>query len=204
MAKQAYFVHEPEAGPLSGTLVVLWHGAGGDVDQQHIRALAKALPARGATVVRARFRYRVAGKRAPDRMPKLIESAKERLAQLEGKLGKFERVVLGGRSMGGRMTTMLAAEGFPVDGLILLSYPLHPAGKKDKLRDAHLPEVKAPMLFVQGSKDALCDLELLRPVLAKLPKKRVTLDVFDGGDHGMRRIPEEDITAAVVRWIEKL
>lgn len=202
MAKKAYFVHGGGEGPLAGARVVLWHGAGGDVDQSHIRSLAKTLPARGATVVRARFPYRVAGKRAPDRMPKLIESARALLTELDEELGAPQKLFLGGRSMGGRMTTMLAAEGFAVDGLILLSYPLHPAGNREKLRDAHLSSVEARMLFVQGDKDALCDLELLRPILAKLPKGRATLEVFDGADHGFRRVPEADVDAAVVRWLE--
>lgn len=202
MTKREYFVHEAGAGPLEGTLVVLWHGAGGDVDQAHIVSLAKALPALGATVVRARFPYRVAGKRAPDRMPKLLDAAKATLERVRADIDA-DKLILGGRSMGGRMTTMLAAEGYAVDGLILLSYPLHPAGKKDKLRDEHLPKVEAPMLFVQGDRDALCDLALLHPVLARLGE-RATLEVFERGDHGFAKVPTEAVDEVVVRWLKAL
>lgn len=182
-------------------LVILWHGAGGDVDQAHIVGLAKSLPELGATVARARFPYRAAGKKAPDRMPKLIESAKSTIEKVTKKLDRPpKRLVLGGRSMGGRMTTMLAAEGYDVDGLLLLSYPLHPAGNKEKLRDAHLPSVRAPMLYLQGSKDALCDLALLRPVLKKL-KKRATLEVFEGADHSARKIPVDTMNEIVAEWL---
>ena len=86
--------------------------------------------------------------------------------------------------MGGRVATHLAARRVAADGLVLLGYPLHPAGKKEKLRDAHLPSVPVPMLFVQGTRDDLCDLALLEPVLARCGD-RARLHVVEGGDHSL-------------------
>jgi predicted alpha/beta-hydrolase family hydrolase len=90
-------------------------------------------------------------------------------------------LIIGGKSMGGRMASHLAAAGAAVDGLVFLGYPLHPAGRPDRLRDAHLPRIRVPMLFLTGTRDALCELALLRRVLAPLPSAR--LQVIDDADH---------------------
>ena len=202
MARQRRFLHPGrDTGPFAGTAVILWHGAGGDVDHTHIKALASALPEQGASVVRARFPYRVAQKKAPDRMPKLMDAAREMIVSVRETLAP-DRLILGGRSMGGRVASMLAAEGDAVDGLIFLSYPLHPAGKEDRLRDEHLPRIDAPMLFLQGDRDALCKLNLLEPVLERLGD-HPTLVVFPGGDHSMRKVSDEQIVEPVVDWLER-
>ena len=91
---------------------------------------------------------------------------------------------IGHKSLGGRIASYVAADGAPVRGLLFLGYPLHPAGRSDELRADHLPGVALPMLFVQGTRDALCELERLRPVLARLP--RATLHTIEGGDHSFR------------------
>src|SRR5439155_1264532 len=93
-------------------------------------------------------------------------------------------IAIGGTSLAGRIASYLAADGAPVRGLLFLGYPLHPAGRPEQLRADHLPGVAAPMLFVQGTRDALCELERLRPVLARLP--RATLHTIEGGDHSFR------------------
>ena len=202
-----YLVDEPARadGSLSNVLLVLWHGAGGDVGERSLVAVAAAAAAAaaadGALVVRARFPYRVAGKRAPDRMPLLLASARESIdaaAALPNAGGR--KLVLGGRSMGGRVASLLVSEGLHADGLVFLSYPLHPAGKPDKLRDAHLPAIRCPMLFVQGDRDTLCDLELLRPVLKKLGR-RAQLSVFPGADHGMRKAPADEIARVATEFV---
>ena len=123
-----------------------------------------------------------------------------------------KRVFIGGRSMGGRMASMLAAEGESVDGLVLLGYPLHPAGKPEKLRAEHLSAIRCPMLFIQGSRDRLCDLSLLRDVIKNLPAP-VTLHVIEEGDHGFK-VPkrtgrtEEDVNREIVEviasWLGKV
>ncbi|HEY8516714.1 MAG TPA: alpha/beta family hydrolase [Candidatus Binatia bacterium] len=199
-------VDEPlrERGALSRVLLVLWHGAGGDVTERSLVALTEAARAAGALVVRARFPYRVAGKRAPDRMPTLLTSAREAVETARAHpLAGGRRLVLGGRSMGGRVASLLVADGLPADALVFLSYPLHPAGKPEKRRDEHLPRVACPMLFVQGDRDTLCDLDLLRGVLARLGE-RAELAVFPGADHGMRRAKPEEIAARVLEFLTRV
>src|SRR5947207_13421462 len=120
-------------------------------------------------------------------------------------------VAIGGKSLGGRIASYVAADGAPVRGLLFLGYPLHPAGRSDELRADHLPGVALPMLFVQGTRDALCELERLRPVLARLP--RATLHTIEGGDHSFR-VPrragrtDADVWAEIVgvaaRWLQGL
>jgi uncharacterized protein len=203
---ETHIVDEPERsdGPLSDVLLVLWHGAGGDVTERSMAAVAAAAAADGALVVRARFPYRVAGKRAPDRMPLLLASARESIdaaAALPNAGGR--KLVFGGRSMGGRVASLLVSDGLHADGLVFLSYPLHPAGKPGKLRDAHLPAIRCPMLFVQGDRDTLCDLKLLRPVLKKLGK-RAELSVFPGADHGMRKAPVEEIARVATAFLARV
>jgi predicted alpha/beta-hydrolase family hydrolase len=203
LEKKTFFVHPPDdQGPLSGSLVILWHGAGGDVDEKSLLALARAFAKKGATAARARFAYRVAGRRAPDRMPALINSARTTIAAIRDLAGAHDdRLVLGGRSMGGRVASMLAAEGDPVDGLLFLAYPLHPEGQTDKLRDEHLYKLSCPMLFVQGDKDALAEMRFLKPVFEKLGDT-ATVKLFEGADHSLRRAPLEQVIDASLSWTE--
>lgn len=123
-------------------------------------ALADAL-APMLEVVRFNFPYRERGAKVPDRMPVLMECISEKAKGL----GKC---FLGGRSMGGRAASMLAAEGLACAGLLLLAYPLHPAGKPDKLRDAHLGRIQAPVLCFSGTRDELCDRALMEKSTAGL------------------------------------
>jgi len=202
---EPHLVDEPARtdGRLASTLLVLWHGAGGDVGERSLVAVAQAATVEGALVVRARFPYRVAGKRAPDRMPLLLASARESIdAALALPNAGGRKLVLGGRSMGGRVASMLIADGLAAAGLVLLSYPLHPAGKPEKKRDTHLPAIRCPMLFVQGDRDTLCDLKVLRPVLRRLGS-RAELSLFPGADHGMRKAPVDAIANAVTDFLER-
>ncbi len=187
-------------GPLAGTLLVLWHGAGGDIGEASLVETANAFAAAGAVVARARLGYRRSGKKIPDRMPACVADARETIALLRAEIPGIKGLLLGGRSMGGRVASMLVAEGFEADGLIFLSYPLHPEGKPTQLRDAHLPQISCPMLFISGDRDALCDLTLLRPVLAKLGS-RARLELFDGADHSLKRKGDIRRAASVaVEW----
>lgn len=203
-AHATYVVDEPAGvGALSDWLLVLWHGAGGDIDERSLVALSRAAAEAGALVVRARFPYRVAGKRAPDRMPALVESARSTIAAARALPdGERRRLALGGRSMGGRVASMLVADGFPAQALVFLSYPLHPAGKPEQLRDAHLPAIPCPMLFVEGDRDTLCDLSLLRPVLERIGA-RAELVVFPGADHGMKKAPAAEIVRAATEFLAR-
>lgn len=198
-------LHEPDEA--SGVAVALAPGAGTSMDNPLLVAVAEGLAGRGHTVLRFNFAYHEKGSRRPDPPKKLIATYRAAADALRARgPGKL---VIGGKSMGGRMASMLAAEGYACDGLVFLGYPLHPAGKPEQLRDAHLGDVRAPMLFVQGSRDALCDLTLLRPVIARLDG-RATLHEVAGGDHGFEvrksdgRSPEsviEEVIGAAAGWI---
>ena len=185
----------PPAGPCA--VLVLGHGAGGDHRAVLLAELATRLPAHDIAVARFDFPYRAAGKKLPDPMPRL-EEAYARAAAAAAARAPGVPLLLGGKSMGGRVATHLAARGVSCAGLVLLGYPLHPAGKKDRLRDAHLPDVRVPMLFVQGTRDDLCDLTLLAPVLARCGD-RARLHVIEGADHQLelRRAARSDALAEV-------
>lgn len=133
--------------------LVLFHGAGGDRDHRLFLKLEDALD---LPVARCNFPYRDKGpgRRPPDRMPKLIESIRSHAERLGDEWGVDPAdLVYGGRSMGGRACSMAVAEGMAAAGLLLLSYPLHPPGKPDKLRTEHFPELDLPILLVQGHSD---------------------------------------------------
>jgi predicted alpha/beta-hydrolase family hydrolase len=161
-------------------LLVLGHGAGAGMRHAFMEALAQRLAARGVATLRYEFPYMTKGRRAPDRQPVLLATVRE-AAALGRDLGL--PLYLGGKSMGGRMASLAMAQE-PIDGvqgLVFVGFPLHPAGKPGTDRAAHLDVVAVNMLFVQGTRDKLADLELLRPVLGSLT--RATLHVVEGGDH---------------------
>ena len=165
--------------------LVLAHGAGGDVDETTLEGICAGAAARGVDALRLRFPYRVKRHNAPpDSAPKL-EAAYRAVVRWAKTELKAERVVVGGRSMGGRIASLLAVTGELVDGLMFIAYPLHPAGKEDTLRDTHLYVLQRPMLFVQGDRDPLCRIHLMKPVAERLGE-RATLHVVEGGDHSFK------------------
>ena len=135
---------------------------------------------------RCSFKKRsIVGENSPNPLAGFVCGCPVRVSRVFLPRSYLSPLVIGGRSMGGRAASMLAADGFEADGLLLLAYPLHPAGQPEKLRDAHLKDVKAPMLFVQGSRDAFGTKEEIRGVIKKLglPAK---LYVVEGGDHSFK------------------
>jgi len=193
------------------TCLVLAHGAGSDRRQPFVLRLAAALADSGRRALLLNFPYREAGRRLPDPAP-LLEATIAAAAQLARHELGAERLVLGGRSMGGRIASQAVAAGLPAEGLLLLAYPLHPPGRPERLRDRHLDRVGVPMLFVQGTHDAFARWELLTGVVARLGE-RATLNVVDDGDHSFAvpkrsgRTPQEveqAIQAGVREWLEGL
>ncbi len=164
--------------------VLLVPGAGGDLDSDGLVALAEILADIGCTVVRANLPYREAGRRAP-RADRSVTGYRDVLAAAREAVGDQRPWVLGGRSYGGRVASMLVAAGEESVGLLFYSYPLHPPGKPDEPRVQHWPDVHVPTLFLQGDRDPFCDLEQLRTHIHKLPR-RATLHVVEGGDHSLR------------------
>ena len=204
----------PAAGAPTGTTMILAHGAGAAQTHPFMTAFARLLSGRGIDVVTFNFLYMERGRRAPDPKARLetcyrtvIEATRARAA--DGN----RRMVIGGKSMGGRIATQVAAadgSDAGVDGLVLLGYPLHPPGRPDKPRTAHLPSVTAPMLFVQGQRDAFGTPDELRPVLATCADAELV--TVDGGDHsfktrGRNALPAADmyetVTGQIVRWLSK-
>ncbi len=178
----------PAQGETIDRTLVLAHGAGAGHQSTFMVGFANSLAALGADVVTFNFLYTEQRRRIPDRGPVLeacyhavIDVVRERMA------GPSGRLFIGGKSMGGRIATQVAAADrhLAIDGLVLLGYPLHPPGKPDQLRDKHLPLVGRPMLFVQGSRDAFGTPAELEPILDRLtPRPR--LHVIPGGDHSFK------------------
>jgi predicted alpha/beta-hydrolase family hydrolase len=192
---------------LAGVTVILGHGAGADQDSDFMTRFATGLAARGINVVTFNFLYTEEGRRVPDTNNKLekcfravVETTREK------KIGRGT-LVIGGKSMGGRIASQVAAASAPdVEGLVFLGYPLHPPGRADQLRAKHLPDIPVPMLFVQGSRDAFGSPDELRPIIKEL-KASADLYVVEGGDHSFKvlkraGVTQEDAYKAVLDRIE--
>lgn len=162
-------------------LFVLAHGAGAGMSHPFMEQAARALASRGIATLRYQFPYVEKKRRRPD--PPALLTATVRAAVTAAAEERLP-LLAGGKSMGGRMTSTAASEGaLPgVVGLVFLGFPLHQVGTPSTKRGEHLARVGVPMLFVQGSRDAMADLDLLRPLLKRLD--RTTLHVVEGGDHG--------------------
>jgi predicted alpha/beta-hydrolase family hydrolase len=169
--------------------MLLAPGASADRNTPQLVAVDEALSGAGWVVERMDFPYKLAGRRAPDRPPVLLAAVRAAAADLVERTGiPPERVVLGGRSMGGRICSMAVAEGLPAAGLVLISYPLRPPGRPEKLaeRTRHFPALDVPCLFVSGTNDAFGTPAELESATAAIPGP-VTLEWIEGGDHGLGR-----------------
>lgn len=187
--------------PLAGVGVLLAPGAGAGSDQPGLVALASGLGALGARVARMDFPYRLAGRRAPDRLEVLV-SAVAAGAVAAGR--DCDRLVIGGRSMGGRVCSVAVAEAVelgaaPLCALVLVSYPLHPPGRPDRRRDAHFPHLRVPCLFVSGTRDAFATPAELEAATTVIPAA-VSHHRIDGGDHGLRN-RDHEVAVAVGAWL---
>lgn len=174
-------VFEPALASFNGALFAFAHGAGGHMADRGVLGVSEHLRRQGFNVVRFNFLYREKGSRRPDAMPRLKECIAAVASHARREIGP-RKLILGGRSMGGRAASMLAAEEFRCDGLLLLAYPLHPAGKPEELRDAHLARIKAPVLCLNGTRDALCRRDLMERVVDCLTD-RWTMHWLEGADH---------------------
>ncbi len=190
--------------------LILAHGAGTDMHNPFLSFVQVALATRGILTVKFNFPYREAGRKAPDTAQRLVQTWRAVIERVRAEAAPGA-LFLGGKSMGGRIASMVAADGEPAAGLVLLGYPLQPAGRPEVLRSEHLARISCPMLFVQGSRDRLCDLTLLRAVLAGLSAPS-TVYVIEEGDHSFK-VPKrsgkteqqvwDEIVAAVVSWLKQ-
>jgi hypothetical protein len=183
--------------------LLLAPGAGADRNQSALVAIDDAASAQGAVVERMDFPYRKAGRRAPDREPVLLAAVRQEAEALVSRAGLApHRLVLGGRSMGGRMCSMAVADGLPALGLALVSYPLHPPGRPERLRTAHFPHLEVPCLFVSGTRDAFGSPVELEAATAAIPGP-VSHVWLDAKDHGLRGC-DDQVAAAVADWLAGL
>jgi hypothetical protein len=181
--------------------LLLAPGAGASSDHHTLLALEAAVAP--LPVLRMDFPYRLAGRKAPDRPPVLLAAVRAALAELCETAGTTpSRVVMGGRSMGGRICSMVAAEDGVGAGLALLSYPLHPPGKPDRLRTEHLDALKLPCLFISGEKDPFGTPVELEAATAAIPGT-VTHHWLPGG-HSPKPTLDDTICAEVLAWLTTL
>jgi predicted alpha/beta-hydrolase family hydrolase len=197
-----------------GAALILAHGAGAGQRSPWIVDFARALSSLGLDTVTFNFLYTEQHRRLPDRKP-LLESCYRAVIDVVRRDLDSARaaLVIGGKSMGGRIATQIAAAdpGLDVKGLVLLGYPLHPPGRPDQRRDAHLPAVGRPMLFVQGSRDAFGTPIELAPVLETFTR-RATLHTVEGGDHSFTVARDrtrqtavfDQVQRTIVEWIRTL
>jgi uncharacterized protein len=199
----------PAAKPeRAGVTLILGHGAGAGQASTFMVSFASALAERGIDTVTFNFLYTEQGRRLPDPNGRLEDCYRAVIdAVAHRKIGR-DRLAIGGKSMGGRIASQVAAGGAPaVAGLVFLGYPLHPPGKPDQLRAKHLPDIKAPMLFVQGSRDTFGTPDELRPIIKTL-KVPTELYAVAGGDHSFKvlkraGVTQEDAYKAVLDRIDQ-
>jgi predicted alpha/beta-hydrolase family hydrolase len=173
-----------DLGSGADTLLVLAHGAGAPMRHVFLEGFSKRAGSRGLATLRFNFPYVQRGAKAPD-PPAVLMATVRAAVEAAGRLAPDLPLVAGGKSMGGRMTSQaMAEEAHPrVRGVFFLGFPLHAAGRPSASRGAHLVRVPVPMLFLQGTRDPLADLSLLRPIVESLGE-RATLHVVEDGDHG--------------------
>ena len=178
--------------------LLLFPGAGSSSASPSLVAIEDAVAP--LPVQRSDFPYRREGRKAPDRPPKLLACVVEEAARLaEEAEVPPNRIVLGGRSMGGRICSMAVADGLPAAGLVLISYPLHPPGRPDRLRIEHLPALEVPCLFVSGTRDAFGTPDELEQHTAAIPGD-VTHVWIDGKGHDLKGC-DARVAEAVRSWL---
>jgi len=202
--------------PLTGTdrgLFVCAHGAGGNMDDRGTLAVANAMRRSGLGVVRFNFLYKERGSGRPDPMPRLIECFSAVVDHVRAETGAgAQTLLIGGRSMGGRAASMMVAEAYPCAGLLLFAYPLHPAGQPEKLRTAHLRGIRIPVLCFNGTRDELCDRELMDRALLDVTAPW-TMHWLDGADHSFHVLKSSgrndaavmrEVETATQRWLDQV
>ncbi|MEP6637155.1 MAG: alpha/beta fold hydrolase [Acidobacteriota bacterium] len=195
-----------------GITVILGHGAGANQLSAFMRLFAGGLAARGLDALTFNFLYTEQGRGAPDHKTKLEACYSAIIeATRQHKTLKANRLVIGGKSMGGRIASQVAAaNGEGIAALVFLGYPLHPPGNPEKMRDAHLKDIKAPMLFMQGSRDAFGTADELRAVIKTLHLP-ATLHLIEGADHSFKVPKRSPLTQdqvyelamdEIARWVK--
>jgi len=177
----------------SGPVLVVGHGAGAGKDHPFLAGFSRGAAAEGIATLRFDFPYMAAGRRSPGPAAHAIDATRVAFDEASRRAGG-RPVFAGGKSYGGRMASMAAAEGMAAAGLVFLGYPLHPPGKLDQVRAEHLYDLTIPMLFLQGAKDPFAESDVLDGVLRRLGD-RATLVRFEGAGHSFERSRKDDAAA---------
>jgi predicted alpha/beta-hydrolase family hydrolase len=197
-------IYRADSGERAGITLILGHGAGAGQMSPFMVSFSNELASRGIDTVTFNFLYTEHGRGAPDRNDKLETCYRAVIDTVRKQIKlKLNKLAIGGKSMGGRIASQVAASGEVEDiaGLVFLGYPLHPPGNPEKLRSAHLPNVKSPMLFVQGSRDTFGATEELKPIVKKL-RGRAKLYVVEGGDHSLKVSKNAEKQAEVYKTVQ--
>lgn len=203
--------YDPAASGSDAAVFVCAHGAGGSMSDRGVMATAAAMRSQGIGIVRFNFLYKEKKSGRPDPMPKLMATVDAVVERARREL-RPGRLIIGGRSMGGRAASMLAAERYDAEGLLLLAYPLHPAGQPEKLRDAHLPKITMPVLCFSGTRDPLCTRSLMERALTTVTAPW-DMQWIEGADHSFHVLKSSGRTDAEVmdeigrtsrQWIDQL
>ena len=194
-AEETSAIYDPAAND-GGASFVFAHGAGGNMNDRGVVATARALNQRGISTVRFNFLYKEKKSSRPDPMPKLKDTFSAVVDRVRKEVSP-PTLIIGGRSMGGRAASMLAADGFDAAGLLLLAYPLHPPGKPDQLRDAHLPSITMPVICFNGTRDPFCTPSLMEDVLKRV-KTSWEMHWVEGADHSFHVLKSSGKTDAQV------
>ena len=178
------------------TCLIIAHGAGGPMYSPFITLFHKGMAEKGYLTVKFNFPYMEARRKVPDKREILESSYREVIDTVKN--GKYhpKLVFVGGKSMGGRIASQVAAGGEEVDGLFFLGYPLHRPGQLDMLRDEHLYRIEKPMLFISGTKDQFAKKELLDQVVSKLGDK-AKIEWIEGGDHSYNTRQGKDVQSKI-------
>ncbi|HKV39919.1 MAG TPA: alpha/beta family hydrolase [Blastocatellia bacterium] len=192
-------IYEAASGHSEPNTIILGHGAGAAQTSDFMVQFAQGLASRGLNAVTFNFLYTERGRHVPDPGPKLESCYRSVISAIRAtEVFGSGKLVIGGKSMGGRIASQVAAAGVDgVSGLVFLGYPLHPPGKPDKLRDSHLYRIKQPMLFVQGSRDSFGSPDELSPVLKQTIAPH-ELYVIENGDHSFKVPKKGAVTQAGV------
>jgi len=198
--------------PGESDAIILAHGAGNDMNHPFMNYFHQAFAEAGLLSVKFNFPYTEQRRKAPDRPALLEQTWRVVYDAVSRDPLSPKRVFLAGKSMGGRVASLAVAHGLACAGLIFLGYPLHPPKQSDKARTEHWPDMGCPALFLQGTRDTLCDLALLESAL-ELWAGPVTLQIIEGGDHSFK-VPKsldrgqasvhEEMTASTMAWINRL
>ncbi|HEX7233460.1 MAG TPA: alpha/beta family hydrolase [Candidatus Binatia bacterium] len=220
--KEVQFFVSEKGGAVSGlllkpdnatSLLVLAHGAGAGMRHRFMEDVAGKLAERGIATLRYQFPYMEKRTKRPDSEAVLTDTVKAAIAAAKKQAGNLP-IFAGGKSMGGRMTSIAAGKE-PLDGLrglVYFGFPLHAAGRPGIERGQHLANVQIPMLFLQGSRDALAELKLLKSLCAELGK-RAELFIIDGGDHSFHMLKSskksdeqvlDELVSKAAGWMERV